>query len=238
MQRLRHDEDGFTLVELLFAMVLGSLLLTAVMYIFTTGLNATTRINDRVDSEQRARTAMDRITRLLDSQVCLVNTDDTNTLTTPPVVAGSTGASITFYADLNGASDTPNRYTLTYDPTAKTLTQYTYKGSGTLPSVHFATSPSVARLAANVQAVGTAPVFSYYKYEVDSATGNTVVNEGHPVAVPFTDTVARQIVRVGVQFQANSASSARTGANDKARTVITGTGTVATADPSDMNACP
>jgi prepilin-type N-terminal cleavage/methylation domain-containing protein len=238
MRRFRHEEDGFSLIELLFAMVLGSLLLTAAMYVFTTGLNATTRINDRVDSGVRARSAMERITRLLDSQVCLVNTNDTSTATTPPIVSTSTGSSATFYADLNGASNTPSRYTLTYNPTAKTLTQSTYKGTGTLPNVTFASTPTTTQLAANVQAVGTTPVFSYFKFEADPVSGTTIVNEDHPVAIPFTAATAQQIVRVDVLFQANSASSAKTGINDKSRTVIAGSGTVATADPSDMNACP
>jgi prepilin-type N-terminal cleavage/methylation domain-containing protein len=240
--RLRHEDDGFSLMELLFAMTLGSLVLTAVMYVFTTGLGATTRINDRVESSQRARTAMDRITTLLDSQVCLVDTnltDGQENPSVPPVVpTASTASAITFYADLKGASNTPDRYTITYNPTAKTLTQQRYAGSldATTKALTWAATPTTTRLADNVQAVGSTPVFSYYKFEASGT--DVIVNEANRVAIPFTLSDALQIVRVDVQFQASSTSSAKTGVDDAARTVVTGTGTVATADPSDRTACP
>jgi prepilin-type N-terminal cleavage/methylation domain-containing protein len=235
---LIRDERGFSLVELLMAMALGSLVLTATMVVFTNGLAASGRIGDRIDSASRGRTAMDAITTLLDSQVCLRNNgESTLQPAVPPVIgASSTGTSISFYADLSGASDTPNRYTITYDATAKTLTQSTYKGTGTLGTaagVTFATTPTVRRLADNVEAVTTSsvvqPIFTYYVF----TTGGTV-DTNSPVTPSATNQL--KIVRVGVQFQANSS---RTKTSDARRTVLNGEGIVATADPTDalLTAC-
>jgi prepilin-type N-terminal cleavage/methylation domain-containing protein len=235
---LIRDERGFSLVELLMAMALGSLVLTATMVVFTNGLTASGRIGDRIDSASRGRTAMDAITTLLDSQVCLRNNGDSTTQpAVPPIIgASSNGTSVSFYADLSGASDTPNKYTITYDSTAKTLTQYMYKGSGTLGTtagVTFATTPAVRRLADNVEAVTTSsvvqPVFTYYVF--------TAAGTVDPQA-PVTPSTANQlkIVRVGVQFQANSS---RTKVSDARRTVLNGESIAATADPTDalLTAC-
>jgi len=230
-RELLRDERGFSLIELLMAMALGSLVLTAVMLVFTTGITASSKIGDRIDSASRARDAMDRITTLLDSQVCLRNSGDSTTqpAIAPIVGASSTANSITFYADLNGATDTPSKYTITYDPAAKTLTQYKYLGSGLLPNVTFASSPVTTLLSDNVQQAGAVPVFSYYVFSSDGT-----VNEGAPVTPSATNQL--QIVRVGVQFQANSA---RTKTGDASRSVVSGQGTVATADPTDpdLTAC-
>jgi prepilin-type N-terminal cleavage/methylation domain-containing protein len=231
LRRFTREDEGFSLVELLAAMAAGSFVLTAVMYVFTTGLTAAGRVEDRIDSGQRARLTMDKITTLLDAQVCLVNSDETaSQVATPPIVTGATGSSVTFYADLNGASDTPNRYTINYDATAKTLTLLTYKGTGVLPSVTFATTPVTTRLMDNVQAYGSEPVFKYYSF-----TTAGLVDEGVPLTTPLSADSALKTVRVGVKFQTYST---RTKKDDPRRTVIVGEGTVATADPTDQTTCP
>ncbi|MCW2993492.1 MAG: prepilin-type N-terminal cleavage/methylation protein [Conexibacter sp.] len=229
-ERLR-DERGFSLIELLVAMALGSLVLTAVMTVFTTGIAATSKIGDRVDSGSRARIAMDRITTLLDSQVCLRNSGDSTTQPAIPPIVGpsSTGTSVTFYADLSGASDTPSKYTITYDATAKTLTESKYAGAGALPNVTFAATPTTTVLTDAVQPVGTDPIFTYFVFSSDGT-----VNEAAPVTPSATNQL--QIVRVGVKFQANSA---RTKTGDSSRSIVSGQGIVATADPTDpdLTAC-
>lgn len=233
-RRLTHDDDGFSLVELLAAMAIGGVVLTGVMTVFTTGLTASGRILDRVDSTTRARQAMDRMTTLLNSQVCLISPDeDQGQAATPPIVSGSTGNSITFYADLDGDATTPSKYTLTYDPAAKTLTQYTYQGTGSMGSnLAFPVTPtSTRRLADNVQAEGGDPVFSYYGF---TATG-TVNDDVAGLAAPISVANSYKVVRVNIKIQANSE---RTKSDDQRRTIITGQGTVATADPVDQSTCP
>ena len=53
-------------------------------------------MSDRVDAQQRGRLAMDRVTSLLSSQVCVSSS-------IPPLIGvGSTDKSVTFYGDLHG----------------------------------------------------------------------------------------------------------------------------------------
>jgi prepilin-type N-terminal cleavage/methylation domain-containing protein len=227
-----RDERGFSLMELLMAMALGSVVLTATMLVFTTGITATGRITDRTDSSARARAAMDRITTLLDSQVCLRNNGDSTTQAAIPPVDGaaSNGNSITFYADLSGASNTPNKYTITY--ASGVLTLNTYAGTGVLPNVTFAATPKVSQLATNVAPAvvgGVAqPIFTYFQFATDGSVNPTT---------PVTPSAANQllIIREAVQFQASSNKNA----TDAARTTISGEAIVATADPTedDLNAC-
>ncbi|HET6508606.1 MAG TPA: prepilin-type N-terminal cleavage/methylation domain-containing protein [Baekduia sp.] len=228
------DDDGFSLVELLVAMVLGSIVLTATMTLFTTGLVGAGRVMDRVDAEQRGRVAMDRITSLLNGQECLLNNDSS---TTPAIVSG-TATSLTFYADLNGASDTPSQYTIAYDATAKALTLTTVAGSGVMGSsqtpLKFNATPKKQRLADQVQQpknsqTGAAlPIFSYYAF-----TSTGTVDESSPISTVDT-TNNRSIVRVGVQFQINSS---RTQTDDARREVIQGQGVLSSADPTDQTSC-
>ncbi|WP_445150035.1 PilW family protein [Baekduia sp. Peel2402] len=232
-RRFIREDAGFSLVELLAAMAIGGVVLTGVMTVFTTGLTASGRILDRVDSTSRARIAMDRVTTLLNSQVCLISPDeDQGQAATPPVVAGSTANSITFYADLDGNALTPAKYTLTYDPTAKTLTQYTYQGTGTMGSnLTFPTTPtSTKRLVDNVQAPAGDSIFNYYSF-----TASGTIDETAPLAVPISTANAYKVVRVNVKLQTNSA---RTKTDDKRRTVVYGQGAVATSDPVDQTTCP
>jgi prepilin-type N-terminal cleavage/methylation domain-containing protein len=237
-RRLAREEDGFSLIELLTALALGSVVLTALMFVFTTGLTASGRVTDRVDSTARARLAMDRMTTLLNSQVCLVNPDATSgQVATPPVVPASDGNAVTFYADLDGASDTPNKYTITYNPTAKTLTLASYAGIGQMATgITFPSTPSSTTLLAdNVQGAlnsgGTEdPVFSYYAF-----TASGTVDETAPLVTPISIADSVKVVRVGVKFQANST---RTKTDDRRRTIIIGQGIVATADPVDQSTCP
>jgi prepilin-type N-terminal cleavage/methylation domain-containing protein len=231
---LLRNDDGFSLMELLAAMAIGGVVLTALMSVFTTGIRATGRITDRVDSSQRGRVALDRINTLLNSQVCLrdTTTDAANQIAIPPIDgANSTGSSVTFYADLDGASDTPDKYRLTYDATAKTLTETRYAGAGRLPSVTFSATPTYTRrLADNVVPVGSTSIFTYYKFAADGSVD---------LSTPITPSASNQslIVRENVQFRALSTISR---VDNATRSDFQTDGIAATADPTDpdLTACP
>jgi len=64
-------EDGFTIVELLTAMVIGAIVLFATLTVLDTTISLTTRVNTRVDTLQRGRNAMDLMIRDLRSQNCV-----------------------------------------------------------------------------------------------------------------------------------------------------------------------
>jgi prepilin-type N-terminal cleavage/methylation domain-containing protein len=221
--RLRHlaaDDRGFSLTELLVAMVLASIVGVTVLTIFTQGLGATTGVQNRVEANQKGRLALDAVGGLLDSQVCLLANDPANAgqvKSMPPILATdpfgkvTNGNSVSFYATLNGGNGTPDLYRITYDPAAKTLTQYRYAGQGTEPSVTFNPTPKTRVLATNILPAGfrksdgtttTLPIFSYYTFQADG----TVRTDPDPAqdtalpAAPLSALNAAKVVRVWVRM--------------------------------------
>jgi prepilin-type N-terminal cleavage/methylation domain-containing protein len=236
--RLAAD-DGFSLIELMAAMAIGGVVLTALMTVFVTGVKGTSEITDRVDSSARANTAMNRITTLLDSQVC-VPTSVVTDIAAPPIFAASNDTSVTFYADLSGAGDTPDKYTLTFDPAARTIKLYTYGASGTTPSRTWTSSTTAETIASNVTQVTTAgvvqPVFTYFTYiSGGNATTNGTVNTA-PAATPLSAANANATVKVGVLFQSLGIGER----DNKQRTVVSGSGAIATFNASSTapTVCP
>ena len=114
-RRLRSDQSGFSLIELLMAMALGSIVLTALMTVFLNGITGAVRVSDRVDALQRGRVTMDRAVTLLNSQICLVNPDGTGQ---PPILDGQNNQ-VTFYAALGVVDSDPTIYRLRYDSGTK-----------------------------------------------------------------------------------------------------------------------
>jgi prepilin-type N-terminal cleavage/methylation domain-containing protein len=232
---LARREDGFSLMELMVAMVTGGIILTALMTIFLNGIQSTTNTQDRLDSQQRGRLTMDRVTTLLSSEVCL-------DAATPPIVpVVSTSSSVTFYGDLQGASNTPKKYTLTWDASAKTLTEYSYNGTGVLPAkITWPASPSTTRqLATNVwparNDTNTAdlPIFAYYRFESDGT-----VNPANPIAAGsgIAATDSDDVVEVIANFRV--LPSAATASSNPRSTSITGSALVGSADPASPSAGP
>lgn len=192
----RDEDAGFSLMELLAAMLVSGVVLTALMTVFTTGLTNMGKANDRVEGTQRARLAVDRVTTLLNAQVCLTTLVSGKETLVPPILAGSNGSSVTFYGDLKGASDTPDRYTLTFDGTAHTLSEQKVVGSGAMPNTKFTAAPTgkkvtpklyQARVGATVQ-----PVFQYYAFNADGTLSST------PLAVPLTAATAPTVAKVAI----------------------------------------
>lgn len=245
LARIHEDESGFSITELLTAMVIGSIVLWALMTLMTTGFSKSVEVTDRAEAAQSGRAAMDRVVTVLDSTVCL---DPVSTVTaippligsqSSPAVVGSDDSYVAFYADLDGASSSPDRYTITYDATTRTLTENRYDSSGTLPSLTFPANPSSTRVLATdvVQAdvpsgTGKLPIFRYYKFET-----NGTINGALPMTTPVSQTAAGQVVRMLIAFEV---ISRRTKVEDRRSTLITGQSAIGTPDPNTPNAgsCP
>jgi prepilin-type N-terminal cleavage/methylation domain-containing protein len=228
LPRLRSDESGFTLIELLMSLALGSLVLTAVMTVFIRGIEASTAVQNRTESAQRGRLAMDRITTLLNSQTCLyTNNGGPN----PPIVDGQ-DISVTFYANLGDVSADPSRYRLTYDATKKQIVEEQWAPSRDVKgNVQYVGVPTSKLLLASVipEAAGT-PVFRYFQFVTAvGATQGTI----DPVPLPtvLTPTTRFAAVRVEAAFSAQPERSKL--ATDPRSTVIRGAGTVGSAEASD-----
>ena len=124
------------------------------------------RVNDRVESQQRGRSVVERVEQQLRSAQCVQN-PTTGALLSPIVSASDN--QVTFYTWLPQSStdiSTPLMRQITFDPTAKTLTQKTWSGWTTPPDP--ATAPpdspnGTVTLLDNVTATPAGnPFFAYY----------------------------------------------------------------------------
>jgi prepilin-type N-terminal cleavage/methylation domain-containing protein len=222
LRRAAADEQGFSLTELLVAMSVGVVVLFASMQIFINGVQGTARVTDRVEVTQRARLAMDRVTTLLNAQVCV-------STTVPPVITGSTATTASFYADLNGASGTPRRYDVIYDATADTLTERSYPVTIAADGTLTLGAASTRVIGTNIQPVNAGtPIFNYLAFKGDGTVDPAdATATGSVVAVPVAVNKIASVVRIDAAF---GAWADRTNHADARAAVFTGTGTVASAD--------
>jgi prepilin-type N-terminal cleavage/methylation domain-containing protein len=190
IRRRLSDERGFSLIELLMAMVIGMLVLMAAFMLFDRTITASGQIADRSEALQRGRLAMDLITRQLRSQVCLGDT--------APIVSGSS-SSITFYADFSDGTAPLRKRTLTYDATTNTITESVVAGTGTYPALAFtgaATSVPLLTKVAEILDTPTTlrPMFRYYGYQTGTTNG-TLVELTSPLSSSDLSRVA--VIKVG-----------------------------------------
>jgi prepilin-type N-terminal cleavage/methylation domain-containing protein len=226
--RLRTNQDGFSLIELLMAMALGAIVLTAVMTVFLNGMGATTRITDRVDSAQRGRLAMDRVVTLLNSQSCTYNSNDP--AGGVPIIDGQ-AQQVTFMANLGTVSASPSKYRLRYDAASKNLWEDRWApGVDAKGNLVFATNPTTSKVIGSgiVPTLGGGTIFQYFSFAADG-TINPATPMGLTAGVltPADKLVA---VRIAATF---AAQTDRTKAVDLRSTTESGYGTVGSADGSD-----
>lgn len=232
LSRLRKDDAGFSLIELLTAMVIGTVVLAALMSIIQRAVVSTTQTSDRVEALQRGRVTMDRVTTLLNSQLCLLKTNGDGT---PPVLVGDVNQ-IAFYATLGNVDAAPTIYRLTYNPTTRNLTedQYAPNTTGVDPTYPgYPATPTVTRtigsnvLPANADSTG---LFSYYPFI--TTEGPTLGMVGPKQATPLDATAKAATVRVGVGFVTQPSKT--TGATpDPRATRLDGIGIVGSANPGE-----
>jgi prepilin-type N-terminal cleavage/methylation domain-containing protein len=185
-----HGEEGFTLPELLVAIIIGMIVLLAAFGLLDTAVSVGTKVNKRVDATQRARSALDMVTRDLRSQVCIPGDPQLESL-----IAAS-DSSVDVYVDLGdgSAAKPPQRRTITFDPTARTLTEQIYTPSGSAGAYVFPTTPTLTRtLLRDVVQDGTNPVFTYYPLDPtpDDDVPPTAFSAGSGVAAASLEDVAR-----------------------------------------------
>ena len=125
IRRRLAAQDGFTLVELLMAMSIGTIVLMAAFYTLDRAGQIQREAADRSDALQRGRIALELVTRELRSQVCLGTA-------TEPITDGR-ATSVEFYADMSDGSATPEKRKIAYDATKKTIIEYRYARHRHLP---------------------------------------------------------------------------------------------------------
>jgi prepilin-type N-terminal cleavage/methylation domain-containing protein len=159
-------EEGFTLVELLVAMVVGLVVIFAALSVMGGSWRLNAKTTDHIQTTDRGRVAMDKITQLLGGRTCLQSeTPAQGALVT------ATNDQIEFYASVTSETAprlVVERRRLTYRPTTKDILFEAWTGSAPPPTPPPAktTTPTVTRtLAQGVAPAGTTPIFRYYVAE-------------------------------------------------------------------------
>lgn len=225
LARLRDEEDGMTLVELLTAMLIGMVILFATFFLLDSTVKSQKRTEQRMQSVTRGRAAIEDLTRQLRAQVCLGPG-------APPVVEALPN-SITFYTAVNaptGGDIDYERRTLTWTATSGGLgrvTEQVFRPTATsprAPNIAWQTTVSRSRTVLNDVALDPAAggaFFRYYRYNADATL--------QPLTAPVTGADdLRHIVMVDVAFRAfpNGSTDA------KLATDLRGQAYVRTADPT------
>jgi prepilin-type N-terminal cleavage/methylation domain-containing protein len=188
-----RGEAGFTLTELLVAIIIGVVIVLAAFGLLDNTISVGTKVTKRVDATQRGRVAMDMIMRDLHSQVCLPGG------TPQASLRGASDTSVDFYADLGdgSAAKPPQRRTIIFDPAQRTLVEQVYTPTGAAGSYAFSGTPSATRtLLKDVVQDGTTPIFRYYPVDAtpDDATAPAALNATSGLAAADLDDVARIVI--------------------------------------------
>ena len=223
--RLRQEE-GFTVMEVLIATLVGFVVLAAAMGLLESTVKLNTGVMGKTDAMQRGRLAMDKITQQLRSQVCL-------DLDNAAIPQGATNTSVTFYADFSSADGKkpPQKRTLTFDPAKRTITAQIFKTAvlKPLPTSYPASPSAVDPVLENVglakdSAGVDLPFLTYYAYQT--------VN-GHPeptqlLTTPLNKASAARVARIDINYSVRP-----TGAkNDKQAISVSDQIVVRHADPN------
>jgi len=193
------DEAGFSLVELLTAMTVGVIVMFAALAVMDGSWRVQAKTVDGIDTTDRGRRAIDRITQLLDGRVCL----SAATASAQGSVVSATDDSIEFYASVT--NDTAPRLVverrrLTYRPASSDILLETWTGTApppTAPPANTTTPTTSLQLVAGVAPTGGEPVFRYY------ALDGTPALPTLQLATPITVAANRDsVVLVKVSFRA------------------------------------
>jgi prepilin-type N-terminal cleavage/methylation domain-containing protein len=183
-------QDGFTITEMLMAMLIAVIVSLAAFSLIEVVMKRSGETAARVETTQRARGALDTITRELRSQVCVIRSDP-SVMTSARSIFSATATSVVFFADtadesFKSATDTipvPTLRTLTFTAGTKatgTITETIRPGveDASVPgvdAVRFSSSTGEATrtLLTNIEQFpdpldGTklVPVFRYFTYDL------------------------------------------------------------------------
>jgi pilin/secretion family protein with methylation motif len=224
--RLRREERGLTLIELLVSMTAGVVVVAGATLILVVALRQNTRVVDGVQADSIGRTALNQIVDELHSSCTgFGSTSIQAPSTTPTSPLVSTGALslwfLTAYGSSSSGEASIKRVTLhdivwsstgtsnTKEPLGK-LIDYSWNSTGGEPpnsawSFNSVLSPATATLtrviATNVIPAEASKLFTYEKYDTtptDAAYGTLV-----PLAaaeLPLTATTAKRVAKVTITY--------------------------------------
>ena len=249
-----------TLTEALAALAIAVIVSLAAFSLIEAVMKRTGETSSRVETTQRARQAMDNITRDLRSQVCVLRTDGAPAMTTPRSVYSASATSITFFGDTSdeswkngvGGPGSPTLRTIsltggTVNPTTNLLLGATINetirpgaadssvtGGITFASTAGQTTRTELSEAMPVKdaAGNDLPIFTYWTYDTATPPATTVQLGASGAAL--SDSEVAQIARIRVNFRVLAAGKNTV----RGSTVIQDEITVRTVDPNSANPKP
>jgi prepilin-type N-terminal cleavage/methylation domain-containing protein len=222
-RELLRDDAGFSLMELLVALAIGTIVLSAVMMVFVNGMQGEARVTDRADSTARARTTTDIISSLLQAATCNFNTAP---------ITSATATSVTFTGALGGPEDDAVQYRVRWDSATKTVYQDTFLKTGTVAAndstlVYPSTPTTTKVIGTNMAPADGATLFKYYAF---NATSGTIAGTDTPS--PILDANTRRSI-VAIQTSLLALPEHTTGSSDPAQTAVEAQSVVGQVDPSN-----
>jgi prepilin-type N-terminal cleavage/methylation domain-containing protein len=186
------DDSGFTLVEMLAAMVVGVIVMFAIFGLLDTAVRLQAKSVDTVETTDRGRVGIDEISQGFASRLCIAD---------QPSLVDARDDSVEFYASLAPESSavrlTVQRRRLTVagtDIREEVWTSSPPSGPPNLPPAT-TTAPSRTRMIVQgVHPVGTTPIFRFYAK--DGVTGQPTVL----LATPLSATDLRRAALIDVGF--------------------------------------
>jgi hypothetical protein len=217
LRRLRSDEAGFTLVELLVGTVIGLLVLFGGIQVLDSTLSISRRTQARVDTAQRSRLAMELLTRDLRSQVCLS--------TTIPSLITATATNAIYYGTLGTVDAVPERHEISLENGDIVMRRWV--GTGTPPTMTWPATPTSTRtVLENVGTYGGTPFLRYYAWQAGS-----IVLPATQLTAPLSATDLPRPVKIALSFRTYAGRDFRN--NNLSTTDLQDSVYVRSADPVD-----
>ena len=225
-------EDGFTLVELLVASLIGMIVLFSGFALVEYAMKGQRTVENRLDSTDYARRVMEQLTRQLRAQVCLGKG-------VAPVLE-ATSTKVTFYASVGpepataSARQRVQKRTLEYVPTGDgrgKIVETVVDGDDTPPpNTKFIAAPRTRTIGGNIALIDGTPLFTYFKYDPNDSPA---VQQLSP---PISAENRQIIVQIKTAFDVYPTQT--DAAEDRVKTRMVNKVTVRTADPTDPTRSP
>jgi prepilin-type N-terminal cleavage/methylation domain-containing protein len=221
MNRLRADQRGFTLVEMLVTLAISMVVMGAILGLLDMSVRSSASSMGRSQAVREGRGAIDRVGQ----ELRLASCQDSGT-----AVLSATDDSVSYYVERPQSdyrlANVVERHTLTYNDSAGTITLTVSPGTGTPPTWGATTRTTV--LGNGLSRTGTTPIFQYLGYVSPTAPDTTLITA--PVAAASLSSVAQ----VQVTFTALGAYPSRNqGASSFQSSIL-----LRTDDPSDEDNTP
>ena len=200
-------DEGMSLIEVLVTIVVGMLVFGLALDMMTGGFSSSARVQNRVEAAQSGRLLHDRLTTLLQSQVC--NAD------LSPIISATT-QSVKFYANDQDKGGLPTQHEIAVAGSQLVLRRWTMDPTPDATTERYSTtsvSPTIERTLLRFSSAPPASFVIFKFYGADPSTGEPVelnppltagtaplvtpVNVGD-APLPLTD--ARRVLRIDIDL--------------------------------------